>query len=148
MNMEKCKQYGPLVLRLMLGVAFVIAALDKILGMEMAKGMFTGLFGAQLGAPLLYLTIVVELAGGLMLVFGWHTMEAAALLAVVMVVAFISTFKLGAAPNAIAMLREVMVMNTSGMSNTAVNWAYFAGLLALVFNGCEQCEAKMGKKRR
>ena len=145
MNMEKCKQYGPLVLRLMLGVAFVIAALDKILGIEMMKGMFQGLFGAGLGAPLLYLAIVVELAGGLMLIFGWHTREAAAVLAVLILVAFVTTFKLGQTANTIGMLREVMVMNTGG-GNTAVNWAYFAGLLALVFNGCEQC--MMGKKRR
>ncbi len=147
MDMEKCKQYGPLVLRLMLGVAFVVAALDKILGMEMMKGMFQGLFGATLGAPLLYLVIVAELAGGLMLIFGWHTMEAAAVLAVLIAVAFVSTFKLGDSSSTIGMLREVMVMNTGG-GNTAVNWAYFAGLLALVFNGCEQCVAMMGKKRR
>ncbi|RJQ20336.1 DoxX family protein [Candidatus Woesearchaeota archaeon] len=144
--MEKCKQYGPLVLRLMLGVAFVVAALDKILSLPMARGMFEGLFGASLGAPLLYLAIAVELAGGLMLIFGWHTMEAAAALAVLILVAFFATFKLGAAPNLIATLREVMVMNTGG-GNTAVNWAYFAGLLALVFNGCAQCEAKTGKRR-
>jgi len=141
---EEHKGWTPVVLRVFLGVGFVVAGLDKVLSLAMMKGMFEGLFGASIRAPLLYLAIAIELIGGLMLLFGWHTMEAAAVLALLILVAFVKTFKLGQAPNVIGSLREIMVMNTGG-GNTAVNYAYFAGLIALVFNGCDQC---MGKKKR
>ena len=62
-------------------------------------------------------------------------------LAVFSLVAFVKTFKLGSAPNFIGTLREIMVMNTGG-GNTAVNFAYFAGLLSLAFSGCKQCKGR------
>ncbi len=133
-------EWGPAILRIFLGVAFIVAALDKILGMQMAKEMFGMLFGGA-GTAMLYLAIIIELVGGLMLLFNWHAPCAAVILAVFILVAFVKTFKLGAAPNFIALLREIMVMNTGG-GNTAVNFAYFAGLLAIAFTGCKQCKMK------
>ncbi len=133
------KELGLRVLGVLLGLGFVVASLDKILGLSMVKGMFEGFFGATLGGPMVYLAIVLELAGGLMLILNWHRREAAAVLGVLILVAFVVTFKLGTAPNFIATLREIMVMNTGGGA-TAVNFAYFAGLLTLVLSGCEQCE--------
>ncbi len=139
MAILKDKDLSALVLRLFFGIAFIVAALDKILGLSMATGMFKTLFGTTAGAPLLYLTIALELAGGLMLLFDWHTREAAGVLALLMVAALISTFKIGPAANFVGTLRELLVMNTGG-GNTAVNFAYFAGLLSLVFHGCRQCK--------
>ncbi len=133
--------WAPAILRIFFGVAFIVAALDKILSLPMATEMFKGFFGAGLGAPLLYLAIAIELIGGLSLLFNWHTPCAALLLALFILVAFVKTFKLGAATNFVGMLREIMVMNTGG-GNTAVNFAYFAGLLSLAFSGCKQCKAK------
>ena len=128
---EKNSHKAPLVLRIFFGVAFLVAGLDKILGLSMAKGFFVGLFGG-LGGPLLYLAIIVEILGGLALLFNWHTNVASLVLSVLILVALIATFKLGAAGNIIGSLREILVMNTGG-GNTAVNFAYLAGLLSLAF---------------
>ncbi len=133
-------EWAPVILRVFFGVAFIVAALDKILGMEMAKGMFSQLFGGA-GPALLYLAIAIELLGGLALLFNWHASCAAALLAVFIVVALVKTFKLGQAANMVGTLRELLVMNTGG-GNTAVNFAYLAGLLSLAFSGCKQCKGK------
>lgn len=130
---EKNKAWAPGVLRVFFGVAFLVAGLDKVLSLPMAKGMFEGMFGGA-GALMLYLAIVIELAGGLALLFNWKVRESAVVLALFILVAFVQTFKLGDAPNFVAVLREIMVMNTGG-GNTAVNFAYFAGLLSLAFSG-------------
>lgn len=135
---EEHKELGTLILRTFLGVAFLVAGLDKILGLSIVTGMFQSIFGVTAGAPLLYLAIVIELAGGLTLLFNWHARESALVLSVLMAVALVSTFKLGAAPHFIGILRELIVMNTGG-ANTAVNLAYLAGLLSLAFNECKQC---------
>jgi len=135
---EERKDWAPLVLRLFFGVAFIVAALDKILTMPMAKEMFGMMFGGA-GAAMLYLAIAIELLGGLALLFNYKTRAAAIVLAVFILVAFVKTFKFGDAPHFIGTLREIVVMNTGG-GNTAVNFAYFAGLLALAFNS--------GKERR
>jgi uncharacterized membrane protein YphA (DoxX/SURF4 family) len=135
--------WAPAILRIGFGIAFIVAALDKIMGLEMAKGMFAQLFGGA-GPALLYLAIAIELLGGLALLFNWHASCAALILAVFMIVAFVKTFNLGATTSMVGTLREIMVMNTGG-SNTAVNFAYFIGLLSLAFSGCKQCVTK--KKR-
>ncbi|MAF34390.1 hypothetical protein CMO91_00935 [Candidatus Woesearchaeota archaeon] len=126
-------EHGPFILRVFLGVAFIVAGLDKLLSYGMAQGMFTGMFGGA-GAAVLVVAIIVEIAGGLALLTGYHTKKAATVLAVVILVAFFKTFGVGQAPHFIGTLREVMVMNTGG-ANTAVNFAYFAGLLSLVATG-------------
>jgi len=132
--------WAPTILRVGFGIAFIVAALDKILGMSMAKEMFTGMFGGA-GPAMLYLAIAIELLGGLALLFNWHAACAALILAVFILVAFVKTFKLGMAPNMVSTLREILVMNTGG-GNTAVNFAYFIGLLSLAFSGCKQCKGK------
>src|SRR3990172_5889228 len=91
-------EWAPVILRVFFGVAFIVAALDKILGMEMAKGMFSQLFGGAAPA-LLYLAIAIELLGGLALLFNWQASCAAALLFVFILVALVKTWTLGAAPN-------------------------------------------------
>lgn len=132
--------WAPAILRIGLGIAFLVAGLDKILGLEMAKSFFSQLFGGA-GPALLWLAIAVEILGGLALLFNWHASCAAVVLAVFILVAFVKTFKLGAAPHMIGILREVLVMNTGG-GNTAVNFAYFIGLLSIAFSGCKQCKKK------
>ncbi len=133
-------EWASAILRLGFGIAFIVAALDKIMGLEMAKGMFTQLFGGA-GPALLYLAIAIELLGGLALLFNWHASCAAVILAVFILIAFVKTFKLGAAGNMVGTVREILVMNTGG-GNTAVNFAYFIGLMSLAFSGCKQCVKK------
>ena len=71
------KEWAQIILRVAFGFAFVVAGLGKILNLAMVKGMFEGLFGATIGTPLAYLTIVLELVGGLMLLLNWHASCAA-----------------------------------------------------------------------
>ena len=127
------KDWGPNVLRIFLGIAFLVAGLDKIMSLGMAREMFGMLFGAGL-AWLVYVSIVIEIVAGGALVLNRKVREAAIVLAVFIVVAFIATFKLGEAPHFVGTLREILVLNTGG-GNTAVNFAYFTGLLALAFMG-------------
>ncbi|MDP6293279.1 MAG: DoxX family protein [Candidatus Woesearchaeota archaeon] len=126
-------EHGPLILRVFLGVAFIVAGLDKLLSYGMAQGMFTSMFGGA-GTAVLVVAIIIEIAGGLALLTGYHTKKAASILAVIILVAFLKTFGVGQSAHFIGTLREVMVMNTSG-ANTAVNFAYFAGLLSLAATG-------------
>jgi len=132
--MSKYADYSTFILRLFFGIAFIIAGLDKVFTYSIAKGMFQGLFGSGFGGVMIILAIIIELVGGLLLLLGVYTRIAAAILALMIVVAFAVTFKLGQAPHFIGILREIAVMNTGG-SNTAVNFAYFAALLSLVFSG-------------
>lgn len=136
--------HADFILRVFFGVAFIVAALDKIFTFSMAKGMFEGIFGS-LGGLLFIVAIIVELAGGISLLLGFYTRFAAALLSLLILVAFISTFKVGQAPHFIGTLREILVMNTAG-SNTAVNLAYLAGLISLIFSGSRCCAIKPDAK--
>jgi uncharacterized membrane protein YphA (DoxX/SURF4 family) len=133
-------EWAPAILRIFFGVAFIVAGLDKVMSMPMAKEMFTGMFGGA-GPAMLYLAIAIELLGGLALLFNWHASCAAVVLSVFILVALIKTWKFGAAPHMVGTLRELLVMNTGG-GNTAVNFAYLAGLLSLAFSGCKQCKVK------
>jgi len=140
MDWDEAKGYAPLVLRLFLGVAFVIAGLDKIFTFSAKAGMFGNMFGG-VGSAVLILAIVIELVCGLALVLGVYTRWAAVPLMAMMVVAFVVTFGVGESPNVIATLREIMVLNTGG-SNIPVNWAFFAGLLSLFLSGSEKAALK------
>lgn len=140
------QDWAPAILRIGFGIAFLVAGLDKILGLPMAKEMFTGLFGGA-GPALLYLAIAIELIGGLALLFNWHAACAALILAVFILIAFVKTFKLGQVTNMVGTLREIIVMNTGG-GNTAVNFAYFIGLMSLAFSGCKQCKKEVNRKTK
>ena len=129
MKSKKSSEAGVLVLRIFFGLAFVIAGLDKVFSFDMAKGMFEGMFGSM-GAAMLVLAIVIELVGGLSLLSGYFVKYSAPALAAFIVVALVTTFKLGESMHFVGMLREMVVMNTSG-ANTAVNLAYLAGLVSL-----------------
>ena len=134
---KKNKAYGPKVLRYFFGIAFLVAALDKMMSMGMAKGMFEGMFGAGLGGPILYLAILIEVVGGLALLFNKKVREVSVLLSIFIAVALWKTWMLGDAMHFAGTLREMLVMNTGG-GNTAVNFAYLAGLLSLAFSGSDK----------
>jgi len=76
---QSVKQYGPVAGRTMLAMIFLISGYAKI-------GNFAGTAGymAAKGIPLaefaLVLTIIIEIAGGLMLAIGWRTRWAALVL--------------------------------------------------------------------
>lgn len=141
---SKYADYSTFVLRLLFGIAFIIAGLDKILTYSMASGMFKTLFGQSIGGIALIVAIVIELLFGLALLLGFYTRVAATILALLILVAMATTFKLGEASNFVGTLREITVMNTGG-GNTAVNFAYFAALLSLVFSGSNVLSLKRNK---
>ncbi|MFC1647994.1 DoxX family protein [Nanoarchaeota archaeon] len=139
MFLEKYKDKATFVLRLFLGVAFIVAGLDKLTHLSGATGMFEGFFGGA-GAVMLWLALIIEIVGGTFLLIGYQTRYTASVLAILILVAFIMTFNIGGM-DFISQLREIMVMNTGG-GNTAVNFAYFAGLLSLAFSGSESLAVK------
>jgi len=73
---EAAKQYGPLAGRILLSLMFIISGWGKITGFAGTAG-----YMASKGMPfpqlLLAGAIVVELGGGLMLLFGWKARLAA-----------------------------------------------------------------------
>lgn len=84
--------YGPVVIRLALGVVFAAHGAQKLLGAWGGGGPSgTAAFFAQLGLtpayPLALLVGLVELVGGVLLVAGAFTIVVTSLLAVTMVVA-------------------------------------------------------------
>lgn len=78
------KDFGLLVIRVIVGVVFVVHGYQKLQGMEGVIGFF-----GKLGfAPFLaYVVAWVELLGGLSLIIGYGMKVASALLAITMIVA-------------------------------------------------------------
>jgi len=121
--------YAILVLRIFFGVAFLVAGLDKVLHYSMARDMMFNQWFGGLGTVMLMLAILIEIAGGLALLTGYYARYATWALIPMMLVAVLVTWKIGGM-DSISSLREILVMNTGG-GNTAVNFAYLAGLSAL-----------------
>lgn len=78
------KSYGPLVGRILIALIFLKSGFEKIAGFSAVAG-----FMAKVGMPapefLLVGSIVFEIAGGLMVLLGWHARWGALLLAVFLV---------------------------------------------------------------
>ncbi|HFB52283.1 MAG TPA: DoxX family protein [Anaerolineae bacterium] len=127
---EKNQKYVPLILRIIVGVIFLLHGLAKfgVIGDGNIQGVI-GMFG-QLGMPVPGLTApfvaLVESVGGLALILGFGTRIAAVLLAVVMLVATVAV-KLPMAPNPIA--------PAGPMPGYELDLALLGGLIALLFYG-------------
>jgi putative oxidoreductase len=67
----------PLVGRILLALIFVISGFKKIGGFEQTAGYMTTK-GLPFVEPLLVLTILIELGGGILLILGWKARWAAA----------------------------------------------------------------------
>lgn len=95
-NIKKNHDLGLLLLRLAVGVIFIVHGWSKFADMTGTIQFFDQL---NLGPLLAYLVAAVELLGGIALVIGIYTDLAALLLAIVMVVALVyvkmATLKLG-----------------------------------------------------
>lgn len=88
------KNLGLLLLRIAVGLPFVLHGVDKFVNKEQALPFFTNLFGSA-GNFLFHLTAVTEIVGGLFLIFGIFTCYATAALVVVMLVAIVKAKLLG-----------------------------------------------------
>ena len=70
------KNYMPLVARILLAQIFIIAGYGKIMGFSATAGYMKSK-GLPLPEVLLVLTIIIELGGGLLILFGWQARWAA-----------------------------------------------------------------------
>lgn len=73
---EMIKQYGPLAGRILLASIFIWSGLDKIGNFAGTAGYMAGQ-GIPLAEAALVLSIIIEVGGGLMLIFGWQARWAA-----------------------------------------------------------------------
>ena len=123
--MDALNRYGPLIGRLLIAVIFVLSGFNKIAGFEGTVGYIAskGLPLPQLGA---ILAIVVELGGGILLIVGWKTRWAAAVMMIFTVVAAVIFHNYWAAPPEMAQNQMIHFMK---------NLAIAGGFLSLVLNG-------------
>lgn len=91
-NMKQYQDYAPLLLRIGVGLVFIIAGWGKLTGLEGTAGFFEN-EGIPLPQFSALLVGVVEFVGGLMVLLGFYIRIPALLLAIVMLVA-IFTVKL------------------------------------------------------
>lgn len=91
---DSCKTWGPLALRVVTGLIFVLAGYAKLQGID---GFATALAGVgyPIGLTLAWLVALTELVAGAMLVLGIQTRKAAIPLKVIIVFAVITKLFLG-----------------------------------------------------
>ena len=90
---NKYVDLAPLLLRIGVGVIFIIAGWGKLNGIEGVQGFF-GNIGIPLPGVMAWVVAIVEFVGGIMVLFGAYARIPYLLLAFVMVVALFTT-KLG-----------------------------------------------------
>ncbi|WP_340104747.1 DoxX family protein [Rhodohalobacter sp. 8-1] len=92
-GMKKLNDLAPLLLRIGVGVIFIVAGWGKLNGIEGVQGFF-GDLGIPLPGLMAWVVAIVEFFGGLMVLLGAYIRIPAMLLAFTMVVAILTT-KLG-----------------------------------------------------
>jgi len=90
---NKYKDLGLLLLRIGVGVIFIVAGWGKLTGIEGVQGFF-GNLGIPLPALMAWVVAIVEFVGGIMVLLGAYARIPYLLLAIIMVVALLTT-KLG-----------------------------------------------------
>ncbi len=113
-----CRAYAPSVLRLGLGLLFVIPGLDKLFGMLGGGHMLAGM----IGAGLTWIVLLAEIVFGAALLAGWKTKYTVWPLIVIMVVATVMMV----IPN----LSQPM-----GMINLLFHILAITGLVSVYFSG-------------
>lgn len=78
------KNYGPLIGRILIALIFLKSGFEKITGFSAVAG-FMGKMGMPAPEFLLVGSIVFEIAGGLMVLLGWHARWGALLLVIFMI---------------------------------------------------------------
>lgn len=122
-SLQKYKGLGPLVLRLYLGILFIVFGMDKLKNIPGTQDMFINMFG--LPGWTAVLVGLVELVAGILLILGLATRESALALAIIIFVAMTKTNKFGL---------RIGGEPPLGMMPTW-NWPIFVALLALLFIG-------------
>ena len=90
---QQNKDIAMLLLRIGVGVIFIVAGWGKLTGIEGVQGFFADI-GIPLAGLMAWVVALVEFAGGIMVLLGAYIRVPAILLAIIMVVAILTT-KLG-----------------------------------------------------
>jgi len=108
-DFSKYSDLALLLLRLGVGLIFVVAGWGKLTGIEGVQGFF-GNLGIPMAGIMAWVVAIVEFVGGLMVLFGIKIRIPSLLLAFVMVVALLTT-KLGGEFSAARL--DIMLLLTS-----------------------------------
>ncbi len=90
---QQNKDIAMLLLRIGVGIIFIVAGWGKLTGIEGVQGFFADI-GIPLAGLMAWVVALVEFAGGIMVLLGAYIRVPAILLAIIMVVAILTT-KLG-----------------------------------------------------
>ena len=93
LNYDQSKDLALLLLRIGVGVIFIVAGWGKITGIEGTQGFF-GDIGIPLPGLMAWVVALVEFVGGILVLVGAYIRIPAILLAIIMLVAILTT-KLG-----------------------------------------------------
>lgn len=104
--MNGIARFAPLLGRILVGQLFLLSGLGKILAFGPTAG-----YMASKGLPmiqlLLVLTIVIEVGGGLMIIFGWRAKIAAAILFLWLIPTTFIFHNFWAVPDAEKMMQQI-----------------------------------------
>ena len=89
MTKQDIAKYGDLLTRLVVGLIFIIAGWNKLMGLGDTTQFFTKL-GIPMAGIFAPVVAIVELVGGILIFLGLWTYVAATLLAIIMAVAILS----------------------------------------------------------
>lgn len=141
--MNKNCEYTDLIGRVLIGAIFLFAGYGKIVGFSGTKAYMNSsalsVFGSSIVTLLLVLTIILEVAGGLMLIVGYRTKCISYVLAGFVVLAT-ALFHMGAGQS---MLMTKNVMIIGGLLVLAANGAGRLSLDAKCGTyECKECDEK------
>lgn len=111
MNFDKYKDFAPLLLRIGVGLIFIMAGYGKLTGIDGVIGFFGGI-GIPLPSIMAWVVAIVEFVGGIMVLVGFRIQIPALLLAITMLVAILTT-KLGVDNMFQSMRLELILMLVS-----------------------------------
>jgi len=123
--MEIVRMYGPLVGRVLLASIFIIAGFGKITGFDGTVGYMQA-YNMPMTQVLAVITIIIELAGGIMIVVGWKARWGAAALFIFVLVASFVFHAFWAVPADQAQLQNIQFMK---------NLAIMGGMLYIIVYG-------------
>ncbi len=136
--MDTLNRYGPLVGRILIALIFVVSGFGKISGFEGTVGYI-----ASKGLPLpefaAMAAVVIELGGGLMVMFGWKARWAAAAMFVFTAVAALIFHNFWAVPAAQSQNQMIHFMKNVSM---------LGGLLYVIVYGSGPLSVDSSRDRR
>lgn len=122
-NMSKYQAAVPIILRVVVGIFFILHGMGKIFGPNPGMEGFTGMITGMLGLPAIFAYLVAygEFIGGIMLIIGFLTRYWAIYLSIIMIVAA-ATLKL-----------------KNGLMAAELDLTFLAVLVSLFFMGAGKC---------